>query len=92
MALIKKLELDNGITAESAYYRIASIYINISDDRHVEATAHLNIYLDKSYATSNKPCLCVKTYQMPLFTLDNPQQQIYKYLSGLEEFKDASNA
>ena len=62
MALIKTLEMDNGITLTNGYSRIYKIVQDVS--LYPCVNIHVNIYFDKNAYLDTKPEVCSFSYKV----------------------------
>lgn len=87
MALVKKMELSNGIILDKSYSKIAEVVCN---KEVINFT--LVIYKDKECRILNKDSVQVKHYACTHninFNSENSIKQSYEYLKTLDEYKDA---
>lgn len=104
MALIKQIELDNGIILTDAYIKISSIdfYNKVNDNSYVKI--YVNIFKDQQARIDGKPEVTKFTYKIsdPKFTEyfslsvlnelnKNIVSQSYTYLKTLNTFSGATD-
>lgn len=87
MAIIKELELDNGIKLESAYFKISNI--NCTKE-FMDFT--VNIYKDKACRFENKSTIDSLNY-ICVHDISNNSlnvfRQAYEYLKSLDDYKNS---
>lgn len=82
MAIMKNIELENGIKVDGAYLRVENISLNKTD-----ISFNIRKYVDKNKSFFSED------YLTCLYNIEgeNPFIQAYEYLKTLEEFKDAED-
>lgn len=82
MAIMKNIELENGIKVDGAYLRVE--FPSVTKDK-------LTFNLRK-YVSTDKPFFAEEVIECKYdIEGDNPFKQAYEYLKTLEEFKDAED-
>ena len=82
MAIIKNVELENGIKVDGAYIRVESPSI----------TKGKIIFTARKYVSIDKPFFAEEVIECEYdIEGDNPFKQGYDYLKTLDEFKDAKD-
>lgn len=82
MAIIKNVNLGNGIKVDSAYLRVENITLD-----KTSMTFNVRKYVDKTKSFFSEYYLTCP------YNIDgeNPFKQAYEYLKTLEEFKDSED-
>lgn len=82
MAIIKNIELENGIKVDGAYLRVESPSI----------TKDKIIFTVRKYVSIDKPFFAEEVIECKYdIDGDNPFKQAYDYLKTLEDFKDSKD-
>lgn len=82
MAIIKNIELENGIKVDSAYIRVE--FPSITKDKLT--------FVVRKYANKDKPFFAEDVIECSYnIEGENPFKQAYEYLKTLEEFKNAED-
>ena len=87
MAIIKKIELDNGIKVDSAYFRVA----NVNCDKDF-MDFKVNIYKDKESRIGNKAIIDSLNYICKHDISNNASnviKQAYEHLKSLKEYENS---
>ena len=82
MALVKNIELENGIKVDEAYIRVESPSI----------TKGKIIFTARKYVSTDKPFFAEEVIECKYdIEGNNPFKQAYEHLKTLDEFKDAKD-
>lgn len=82
MALVKNIELENGIKVDEAYIRVESPSI----------TKGKIIFTARKYVGTDKPFFAEEVIECKYdINGENPFKQAYLYLKSLEEYADAED-
>lgn len=84
MALVKKMNLENGITLNSAYSKVDTVFC---DNTSIRFSVY--IYKDKESRMSNKQPVTIVDYVYKHDTSENSKNtitQAYMYLKTLQEY------
>jgi hypothetical protein len=94
MALGLTLELDSGVTVNSAYHKIVQMTVRAVGTA-CSAYLEVNTYVDQTKANNAAPPVLVRTYLMPEFDETDDSQtaaaQAYVYLKTLPDFSGAAD-